>query len=186
VPEGIEHEATGKILTSLKYPSKDKVHENHVFAMVAGTSTAFLGLLLASLMYLFHKFSPEAVRRQFPGFYRLLWNKWWFDEIYQVIFVRPVMFLARLVFRFDRAVIDWFVDNTARWTVKASELEDKAIDRTVIDGLANLTASWIYSFGLWLRIIQTGKLRQYVMFIVVGTVLLFVAITFVQGYLMAS
>ena len=59
-----------------------------------------------------------------------------------------------------------------------SKTGDEIIDRTFVDGLVNLTASWIYSFGNWLRIFQTGQLRQYVVFIVAGTVALFVLITF--------
>jgi hypothetical protein len=53
----------------------------------------------------------------------------------------------------------------------------------MVDGTFNTLGRSTWDLGLWLRRVQTGSLRQYVMFIVVGTVLLFVAITFVQGYL---
>jgi hypothetical protein len=42
----------------------------------------------------------------------------------------------------------------------------------------NATARWIHSTGVRLRGVQTGRLRQYVMLIVVGTVGLFVLISF--------
>jgi hypothetical protein len=60
---------------------------------------------------------------------------------------------------------------------------DRRIGGVVRPCTVNTFASGTWNFGLWLRKLQTGNLRQYVMFIVVGTVLLFVAITFVQSYL---
>ena len=51
---------------------------------------------------------------------------------------------------------------------------DAWIDRTLVDGLVNATATATWNAGLELKKLQTGRLRQYVMFIVVGTVALFV------------
>ena len=39
-------------------------------------------------------------------------------------------------------------------------------DRTLVDGFVNLLAAWTYSLGVSLHAIQTGRIRQYVMFIV--------------------
>ena len=52
------------------------------------------------------------------------------------------------------------------------------IDRMFVDGLVNLTARWIHSAGISLRRVQSGRLRQYVMLIIVGTVGLFILISF--------
>jgi hypothetical protein len=46
---------------------------------------------------------------------------------------------------------------------------DVLFDRTVVDGAVNTFASWTWDFGLLLRNLQTGSLRQYVLFIVTGT-----------------
>lgn len=43
-----------------------------------------------------------------------------------------------------------------------------------MDGLVNATANATWQAGLELKKLQTGRLRQYVMFIVVGTVALYV------------
>ena len=51
---------------------------------------------------------------------------------------------------------------------------DAWIDRNLVDGLVNATAAATWNVGLELKKLQTGRLRQYVMFIVVGTVALFV------------
>ncbi len=47
-------------------------------------------------------------------------------------------------------------------------------DRYLIDNGVDTFAEKTWDFGLWLRTLQTGRLRQYVMFIVVGTIVLFV------------
>ena len=51
--------------------------------------TAVGGIALAMAMYLFGFLNPAEVRRQFSGIYRFLRNKWWFDELYEWLFVRP-------------------------------------------------------------------------------------------------
>ena len=48
------------------------------------------------------------------------------------------------------------------------------VDRLFVDGLVNLTARWTCAVGARLRRVQTGNLRQYVMLLAAGTVVLFV------------
>jgi NADH-quinone oxidoreductase subunit L len=47
---------------------------------------------------------------------------------------------------------------------------DRLFDEQVIDGAVNWTAKTVYTGGASLRGLQTGRLRQYVMFIVLGIV----------------
>jgi proton-translocating NADH-quinone oxidoreductase chain L len=179
VPDGTAHDTqTGQLLTQLKYPPEHRSHAPaiHAQAMAAASITALLGFLLATAMYWRPLINPAEVRHKFGAIYNLLWNKWWFDELYNALFVLPTLFFSKLAARFDRKAIDWLIDNSARATVKVSKFDDQVIDRTFVDGLVNLTASWIHSLGNYLRIVQTGRLREYVMFIVVGTVALFVLI----------
>ena len=51
-------------------------------------------------------------------------------------------------------------------------------DQIVVDGFVNLIARWVRAIGLSLRVLQTGSIRQYVMFIAIGAVVLFLLITF--------
>ena len=62
-----------------------------------------------------------------------------------------------------------------RWFATRFEL---IADRIVVDGLVNLLAGWLYSLGIAFHRVQTGQLRQYVMFIVVGAVAVFLLISF--------
>jgi len=61
-----------------------------------------------------------------------------------------------------------------------SKVFDVVFDRTVVDGSVNTFADWTWDFGLLLRRLQTGSIRQYVLFIVTSTVLLFVAVSAVR------
>jgi NADH-quinone oxidoreductase subunit L len=42
----------------------------------------------------------------------------------------------------------------------------------------NLLAAWTYSLGVSLHAIQTGRIRQYVLFIVIGALAIFLFISF--------
>jgi NADH:ubiquinone oxidoreductase subunit 5 (subunit L)/multisubunit Na+/H+ antiporter MnhA subunit len=101
--------------------------------------------------------------------YQATWNKWWFDELYQAVFIAPAMALARKIAAFDRTVIDGIIHACAAIGRALSKVFDIVFDRTVVDGSVNTFASWTWDFGLLLRRLQTGNLRQYVLFIVMGT-----------------
>ena len=122
--------------------------------------------------------NPEDARRQFAPIYRLLVNKWWFDELYDWLFVRPTHVISRFMAGLDRNWLDWFIDGLAKFTKSFAKVWEYVADQTIVDGLANLLAGWTHAAGLSLREVQTGKIRQYVMFIVIGAVAVFVLISF--------
>ncbi len=50
---------------------------------------------------------PVAAARDLPGIYRFLLNKWYFDELYDRVFVRPSLWLGRVLWKGgDGAIID--------------------------------------------------------------------------------
>jgi NADH-quinone oxidoreductase subunit L len=66
-----------------------------------------LGLAMA---YLFYLQSPEIPRRlaeRHQALYKFLLNKWYFDEIYDFLFVRPAMWLGRFLWKKGDG---WFID----------------------------------------------------------------------------
>ena len=63
---------------------------------------------------------------------------------------------------------------------------DEWIDRIFVDGLVNGLARVTYAAGLRLRSVQSGNLRQYVMWIAVGTVALFLLISFYWNWALAG
>ena len=136
---------------------------------------------LAAVFYWWRILSADDVRHQFSRLYRFLLNKWWFDELYDWVFVKPTYLIANLVAGFDRSWIDGFIDGLAWFVRSFSVMWDLITDRTIVDGFVNLFASATYALGVSLRQLQTGRLRQYVMFIVVGTVAIFVVASFFWG-----
>jgi len=72
------------------------------------------GLALAWLYYIKAPWLPEATARAFRPLYLFLLNKWYFDELYDWLFVRPASALGRLLWkRGDGATIDGLIDGTA-------------------------------------------------------------------------
>jgi NADH-quinone oxidoreductase subunit L len=142
------------------------------------TGAAWAGIALAMAMYLFGTMSPREVHRQFPSVYRFLRNKWWFDELYEFLFVRPAHLLASVCAWVDRHWIDWLIDNLARCTAWFARLWEWATDRMIVDRLLDGIAHRTYRLGVSLRRVQTGALRQYVMFLVVGVIAIFLIISF--------
>lgn len=159
-------------------------HDSHAPAIaipvtLLATGTWLGGIGLATLMYAFGWLSAEDARRHFAPLYRLLVNKWYFDELYDAVIVRPTMVFSRMVALFDRGWIDWFIDNLGRGTVWLARRWELLADQGIVDGTVNLLAGWTWSLGHGMRHVQTGRLRQYVLFIVVGAVALFILISFV-------
>jgi NADH-quinone oxidoreductase subunit L len=177
-PAGILSEAHGVLMTHLVHPNEHDSHlaQFHVPSTWIAISTALSGFLLAVVFYGLRILDPREVAQQFQAVYRFLWNKWYFDELYNTVFVQPTLFVSRRVAEFDRKVIDGVIDNLARGAVGLAHVDDW-IDRTFVDGFVNRFADWTFGTALWFRGLETGRLRQYVMFIVVGTVALFIVIT---------
>ena len=66
-----------------------------------------LGLIIASIFYLFYPKIPKLLSTKFNPLYKFLLNKWYFDEIYEVIFVRNASRLGNFLSNFgDKRVID--------------------------------------------------------------------------------
>ena len=178
-PLGTESWEPGRLLPELTYTNEHVSHEDayHVPATIIATVTAWGGFLLAVVFYGTKWLDPREVASQFKGTYRFLVNKWWFDELYDFIFVRPTHVISKLVSACDKKCLDWFLDNCARWTRGLSKIGD-LFDRFIVDGVFNGVASWTYGIAASLRGLQSGRIRQYVVTIVVGTLVLFVLITF--------
>jgi NADH-quinone oxidoreductase subunit L len=179
-PVGTLEPTHGVLLENLKYPSEHDSHLDkfHITAELVAFGTAISGFLLALAMYGYRILSAAEVRAHFGPIYQLLIHKWYFDEIYNALFVQPTLFIGRRVAQFDKQVIDGLIDRLAWLTRGVAHLDD-LIDRYFIDGLVNLTASCTYGIGIWFRGAETGKLRQYVMFIVVATVALFFLVSII-------
>ena len=64
------------------------------------------------------------MKNQFHRLYNFLWHKWYFDELYNAIFVQPVLFISRRISDFDKHVIDRFIDGCAAAVRGISTIDD--------------------------------------------------------------
>jgi NADH-quinone oxidoreductase subunit L len=171
-------------LVGLTWPNEHLAHleVNYRSIVVPVTLLAFCtavgGMSLAMAMYLFGVMKPSEVSRQFSGVYRFLRNKWWFDELYDFAFVRPTHLLSRLAASFDLRGIDWLLDTLVLLTARFARFWEWLLDKKAIDALGDALAASTYRVGLSLRSVQTGSLRQYVLFLVVGLIAVFLIISF--------
>ena len=87
-------------------------HEIPTWAKLSATVAMLLGLVTAWYAYIVNKELPAKFADHFRLLYRFLLNKWYFDELYHFIFVRPAFALGRLFWKAgDEGTIDRFGPN---------------------------------------------------------------------------
>jgi NADH-quinone oxidoreductase subunit L len=150
-------------------------HETALLLTIASVVVALAGLGVAYLMYYRHSLAPERFSSLAGGlFYRLSYNKYYVDEIYQAIFVNGTLLLARLGSLFDQYVIDGIVNGLATLTRFVAWL-DGLFDQYVVDGIVNLLANLTFAIGNKFRRVQTGNINSYLYGILIAVVLLIIA-----------
>jgi NAD(P)H-quinone oxidoreductase subunit 5 len=93
------------------------------FLIMGGSSVgiALVGITISSLMYLQGKIDASAIAARFPSLYRLSLNKWYFDDIYDRVFVQGCRRLARQIMEVDYRVVDGAVNLTGLVTLVSGE-----------------------------------------------------------------
>ena len=91
-------------------PHNHILHEMHDIPAWASYSPSImmvLGFLVSLYVYILRPGTAQALARAFPGLYQFLLNKWYFDELYDFLFVRPAFALGRLFWKGgDGRIID--------------------------------------------------------------------------------
>ncbi|NWG46666.1 MAG: NADH-quinone oxidoreductase subunit L [Alphaproteobacteria bacterium] len=85
----------------------EAMHHVPLWVKWAPLVVSLLGFLVAAYYYLANPQLPARMAERKGPLYSFLYNKWYFDELYEVIFVRPAFFLGRLLWKGgDGRVID--------------------------------------------------------------------------------
>ena len=72
-------------------------------------SSCWAGSSSPYYMYIIDRTAPQRLAADFPALYRFLLNKWYFDELYDFLFVRPAFAIGRLFWKGgDGVIIDGF------------------------------------------------------------------------------
>jgi NADH-quinone oxidoreductase subunit L len=113
------------------------------WALIAvSVGVAVLGIVMAFRMYLQKPSIATALRERLAGVHALLFNKYWIDELYDSIVVRPVVALSQWFWRF--------------WDTK------------IVDGAVNGMAYVFEGASAVLRLVQTGFVGTYALFFTLG------------------
>jgi NADH-quinone oxidoreductase subunit L len=99
-------------------------------------------------------------------------RKWFFDEVYSLLFVRGVAFGGgESLGRFDGEVVDGAV-NRAAWLARLTSTISMWGDRWLVDGAVRLVAALTQMLSWPVRAIQTGYVQSYALVIMLGAALL--------------
>jgi len=158
-------------------------HWAHWYALGASLVIAAVGIGLGALYYappglpyfVSTRLSPERAAERFRGLYEFFVHKWYFDDVYWAVFVRPCLAVARFCGQVDKFLIDGLVNGSAFVTERLSRFNG-IFDLVGVDGLVNVAAEMVYVAGDRSRAIQTGRLRNYLMILAVALVGLFAGV----------
>lgn len=112
--EHIEHFFQGSLVVSEEL--LEAAHGVPVWVKWSATIAMVLGFAAAYQMYIRDPAAPKRLAHANPGLYLFLLNKWYFDELYDRIFVRPALWLGNALWK---------------------GFDDMLIDKTITEGLGN-------------------------------------------------
>jgi len=146
--------------------------EPNFILMIVATLVALSGIYLAYVIYYKGTISAERLKNRFSSIHKLLYNKYYFDELYNAIIIRPLFKLADFLFKkFDQGVIDWLVNAAGNFTVFLSWFWE-LFDTYIVDGAVNGVGYVVRGTGAGIRRVQTGQLQNYAFIIFFGIVLI--------------
>lgn len=152
IPNILEHWLEPIFAPAMEILHRPEVHEAHpieYILMAASLGIAIMGIMLAGKFYKTESDKPQEMATRFSGMYKVLWNKWFIDEIYQGLFVNTIYTLS----------------NSFLW---------KIFDVKIVDGIVNGSARVVAESGELLRKIQSGIAQNYALMMMVGIVVILV------------
>jgi NADH-quinone oxidoreductase subunit L len=131
--------------------SEAAAHSLEINMAVVAVVTAFAGFLFAFWLYLRRPGVADQIAKSAKGAYTTLLNKYYVDELYAAVIIRPLV---------------WISDNVL-W---------RAVDASGIDGAVNGAASGATAIGDRLRRAHSGNTRSYAVWVVIGALLILAVI----------
>ena len=146
-PIFLEHgDRIGEFLAPvLGHPEGHGTHAEEFFVMGASIAVVAAGWVLALVMYIKKTELPQKLGAMFQPIHKLLFNKYYIDELYSLTIVQPVL-------KFSKTIVYGF------------------FDAIVIEGIVNGVPALIGAFSRRLRTIQTGLLSNYGLVMAVGVI----------------
>jgi NADH-quinone oxidoreductase subunit L len=141
--------------------------------MLVSVAVAGIGIYVAYYFYQVKPDIPESLARTFQPLYNTLYHKWYVDEIYDFLFVNGLgKGGGEVLGAFDRNVVDGAV-NGAGWLTRFSSRVSMWWDTWIVDGAVRLGSFTVKLSSYPVRIVQTGRVQAYALFVVVGALAFF-------------
>ncbi len=113
----------------------------------------------------------DTAEKALGGLYHLPRNKYYFDELYDRVFIKPAIWIAESFTSawMDRGVIDGFLHWVAFITGRIGNFFRDAIDKPIINGMADRLAEFMKWLGhVFPPVVQTGRVQQYMIMALVS------------------
>jgi NADH-quinone oxidoreductase subunit L len=144
--------AASQIATLVTTSTPEEQYTEWVFATIA-VFTALIGIVVAYWLYLKRPEKADGLAKSLKLVYTTLFNKYYVDELYAKVVVRPLLWISTNVL----------------W---------KIADVAVIDGAVNGIAHETTALGDGVRHTQSGNTRSYAVWVVVGAIVIIAVIFF--------
>jgi NADH-quinone oxidoreductase subunit L len=119
----------------------------NISLVIISVAAGLIGIGLAAFMYLVKPGLADSISSSLGGLYRLVYNKYFVDEIYDAAVVKPLVSGSRVVL----------------W---------RGVDAGLIDGAVNGVGSTSQGLGGWVKLLQSGNIRSYATWVLFGAVIL--------------
>jgi NADH-quinone oxidoreductase subunit L len=126
------------------------------------------GIWLAYRWYIQRPEVPEKIAAASPFLYKLLYNKYYVDQLYDAMFVNRVKDLALTLGAFDVNFINGLGVDGSGWVTRVTSTISGLWDSWIVDGLVNLAARIVWLFSWPVRMLQTGRVARYALFMLFG------------------
>ncbi|MFA4915195.1 MAG: NADH-quinone oxidoreductase subunit L [Syntrophales bacterium] len=113
--------------------------------MILSVVIALIGIYAAYVLYLKKPELPKKFVAKFPGFYNMVHNKYFVDEIYFTLFVRSILGAGKFLLR--------------------------VVDQGIIDGIVNGTGYVMRGIGSIIRRVETGYVQGYAFAMILGAII---------------
>ena len=141
--------------------------------MTLSVAMAGAGVAIAYYFFLKNPAASDSVATSLSGVHKLLQNKYYVDEVYTAVFVEGLAKGGGTVLgQVDAEVVDGGV-NGAGWLTRFSSSISIWWDTWIIDGAVRLSSLLVKLSSYPVRIVQTGRVQAYALFVVVGALAFF-------------
>jgi len=129
------------------------MHEVPLLVKLAATIVMVIGFLIALQAYIRDTSIPEKAATQLGPVYRFFFNKWYFDELYNVVFVKPAFWLGRVLWqKGDVGIIDRFGPDGAAWVTQKGAVAAKRFQSGYLTNYALIMLIGLVAAVTWVLV----------------------------------